>query len=64
MRLEEKRLVKSRLGDATPDRGGKAKRFYTVEAAGLKALRTALTGLQKATRAVGMAGIALSSPGE
>jgi DNA-binding PadR family transcriptional regulator len=38
-RLEQKRLVVSRLGDSTPERGGRAKRFFKLKPAGLKALR-------------------------
>ena len=37
-RLEEKNLVKSKLGEATNMRGGKRKRYYTVAAAGKVAL--------------------------
>jgi PadR family transcriptional regulator PadR len=37
-RLEEKGLVRSRRGEATAERGGRAKRYYEVEAAGEKAL--------------------------
>lgn len=37
-RLEEKKLVKSRLGEATAVRGGKRKRYYTVTSAGKAAL--------------------------
>jgi PadR family transcriptional regulator, regulatory protein PadR len=37
-RLEEKNLVKSKLGDATSMRGGKRKRYYTVTGAGKAAL--------------------------
>lgn len=33
-RLEEKGLVKSRLGEATSTRGGKRKRFYELTTAG------------------------------
>ncbi|WP_460995094.1 PadR family transcriptional regulator [Spirosoma harenae] len=33
-RLEEKGLVKSRMGDATSTRGGKRKRYYEVTHAG------------------------------
>ncbi|HYG19071.1 MAG TPA: PadR family transcriptional regulator [Ohtaekwangia sp.] len=33
-RLEEKGLVKSRLGEATSVRGGKRKRYYSVTSAG------------------------------
>jgi PadR family transcriptional regulator, regulatory protein PadR len=38
-RLEQKGLVASRLGDSTPARGGRAKRFFRLKPAGLKALR-------------------------
>jgi DNA-binding PadR family transcriptional regulator len=37
-RLEEKGLVKSKLGDATNVRGGKRKRYYTITSAGKAAL--------------------------
>jgi PadR family transcriptional regulator, regulatory protein PadR len=37
-RLERKGLVKSELGEATPERGGRAKRFYKVLAPGRLAL--------------------------
>lgn len=37
-RLETRGLVSSRLGDPTPERGGKRKRLYTVQPAGERAL--------------------------
>jgi PadR family transcriptional regulator PadR len=37
-RLEDKALISSRLAPGTPARGGRARRYYTVEAAGLRAL--------------------------
>ena len=40
-RLEEKGLVKSRMGDPTPIRGGRAKRYYAVTGAGIKAIAQA-----------------------
>lgn len=40
-RLESKGLVSSRLGDATPKRGGRAKRFYRPTAAGQAQLKRA-----------------------
>src|SRR5258706_12201644 len=36
-RLQENGLVVSRLGDATPQRGGRAKRFFPVTPPGLRA---------------------------
>jgi PadR family transcriptional regulator PadR len=38
-RLESKGFVASRLGQATPERGGRAKRLFRVEPAGVRALR-------------------------
>ena len=37
-RLEQKGLVKSEIGDATPERGGKAKRYFRVTREGLRQL--------------------------
>lgn len=37
-RLEDKGFVTSRLGDPTPERGGRAKRYFTVTALGIRAL--------------------------
>ncbi len=39
IRLEKKGLVRSWLADPTPVRGGKAKRFFKLEARGIKTLR-------------------------
>ena len=38
-RLEGKGCLRSRMGDSTDERGGKARRYFTVSAAGLKALK-------------------------
>ena len=40
-RLEEKGLLESRLGDPTPKRGGRAKRFFTLTPKGLEEARGA-----------------------
>jgi DNA-binding PadR family transcriptional regulator len=37
-RLEEKGLVSSRRGDPTPQRGGRAKRYFKVSAKGISAV--------------------------
>jgi PadR family transcriptional regulator PadR len=37
-RLEKRGLVSSRLGEPTPERGGKRKRLYTVQPAGERTL--------------------------
>ena len=47
-RLETRGFVASRLGEPTPERGGRAKRFFKVTGKGLKAVkdtRRALTAL-------------------
>ena len=49
-RLEAKGCLKSRMGDATDERGGKAKRYYAVTAAGLKAIRATHESLANLTR--------------
>lgn len=41
-RLEQKRLVRSTLGPATAERGGRRKRLYSVTELGLKTLRSSL----------------------
>lgn len=45
-RLEEKGLVASRMGDPTPERGGRAKRYYRVRASGIRAVKRAQTAYQ------------------
>jgi DNA-binding PadR family transcriptional regulator len=39
MRLEEKKYLSSWLGESTPERGGKPKRYFRVEPLGERALR-------------------------
>lgn len=41
-RLEEKGLVNSAVGEATPERGGKAKKYFRINGAGISSLRQAL----------------------
>jgi PadR family transcriptional regulator, regulatory protein PadR len=38
-RLEDKGLLRSRMGDPTPERGGRAKRYYVVSTAAMSLLR-------------------------
>ncbi|HEY7671942.1 MAG TPA: PadR family transcriptional regulator [Gammaproteobacteria bacterium] len=45
-RMEHKGLVKSRMGDPTPERGGRAKRYYVVTGSG----RVAIARAQRAYR--------------
>jgi PadR family transcriptional regulator, regulatory protein PadR len=46
-RLEKKNTVVSREGDPTPERGGRAKRFYTVTKAGRAQLAEAQHAFQQ-----------------
>jgi len=44
-RLVNKRYLATRMGDPTPERGGRAKRYFSVTAKGRKALRESGTAL-------------------
>lgn len=46
-RLERRGLVRSRLGDPTPERGGKRKRYYRLAAAGDALLRESQRALAR-----------------
>ena len=48
-RLEDKGLVASRIGDPTPERGGRRKKHYRVLAAGQRALAHSLGALRAMT---------------
>ena len=45
-RLEAKGLVASELGEATPQRGGRAKRYFKLTAAGAREVRDAQRALE------------------
>lgn len=47
VRLEAKGMIESRIGEPEPVRGGRAKRYYTVSAAGLKSLRASMQALRR-----------------
>lgn len=51
-RLEVKGLVRSRIGDPTPQRGGKRKKHYEITAAGSRALRDAYEVMKRMTRGI------------
>ena len=44
-RLEENGLVRSTIGQPTPERGGRAKRYFSMTAAGLREVRAAKKAL-------------------
>ena len=51
-RLEEKGLVRSSVGQPTPERGGKAKRYFTITTGGLREVRAAKRALTALWRGV------------
>ena len=55
-RLEDKGLLKSSIGEATPERGGRAKRYYAVTSNGLKALRRAHADYRKLSQGLDIFG--------
>ncbi len=46
-RLETKGYVTSLIGDATPERGGRAKRFFRIESDGKRALKDSQEAVRK-----------------
>lgn len=46
-RLETKGLIRSRMSDPTPQRGGRAKRHVTVTASGIEALTRAVQAYER-----------------
>jgi PadR family transcriptional regulator PadR len=50
LRLEDKGFVATRLGDPTPQRGGRRKKYYRPLAAGRRELATSIDALRRMTR--------------
>ena len=50
LRLENKRLVASRLGEPTPQRGGRRKKYYRPLVAGRRELAASIEALRSMTR--------------
>ena len=44
-RLEEKGLLTSEVGEATPVRGGRARRYFSIEPAGVQAVQSSVEAL-------------------
>ena len=57
-RLEAKGYISSHVGDPTPERGGRRRKYFKLEAAGRHALRESLALLRRMT-----AGIEADLPG-
>jgi PadR family transcriptional regulator PadR len=56
-RLEDKGLVRSRMGDPTAERGGRSKRYFTVSASGLKAVTQAQRSFQRLLEGLELPGL-------
>lgn len=56
-RLETKGLVRSWMGEPTPERGGKAKRHFKVEPAGIAAIQRADHVLQSLRQGLSISGM-------
>ena len=56
-RLEDKGLVTSRLGDPTPSRGGRAKRYFSVTPGGLEAVTSAQRAYARLMRGLKLEGL-------
>jgi DNA-binding PadR family transcriptional regulator len=53
-RLEKKGLLRSKLGEPTALRGGRAKRYYAVTPAGMRLLRAECLGTQRMWAGLGI----------
>jgi PadR family transcriptional regulator, regulatory protein PadR len=52
-RLEEKTYLSSKVGDPTPERGGRGKKYFQVEGSGLMALRHSIKTTTKLCNGLG-----------
>jgi PadR family transcriptional regulator, regulatory protein PadR len=55
-RLEDKGLVVSKFGKPTPQRGGRAKRYFTVTSAGMEAITRAQRSYQRLLKGLKLTG--------
>ncbi|HKE86428.1 MAG TPA: PadR family transcriptional regulator [Vicinamibacterales bacterium] len=62
-RLEDKRFVRSWLSNPTPERGGRSKRHYRLEAPGERALRESVEASRRVCNAVEDILGAIGAPG-
>ena len=54
-RLEDKGYISARIGDPTPQRGGRRKKLYRVEPPGSRALKQSVADLRRLVRGLGRA---------
>lgn len=52
-RLEAKRYLTSRMGDPTPKRGGRSKRYFQITPAGVSALKASREAMEELWRGAG-----------
>ncbi len=62
-RMERRGFVSSRLGDPTPERGGRRKKYYQLEPAGAVALNRSFTGFSRMAEGLGPQIVSLAEPG-
>jgi PadR family transcriptional regulator PadR len=56
-RLEDKGMVRSQMGDPTPQRGGRAKRFFNVTSTGVQAVARAQRSYQNLMKGLQLPGL-------
>jgi DNA-binding PadR family transcriptional regulator len=56
-RLEDKGLLRSSLGDPTPERGGRAKRYFEVTGAGIRAVAQSQKNYQQMLQGLRLPGL-------
>ena len=56
-RLEDRGLITSRLGDPTPQRGGRAKRYFKVSAKGVEAVARVQRGYKRLMEGLWLPGV-------
>ena len=52
-RLERKGYLSVRIGEPTPERGGRRKKLYTLQPLGVRALKQSVAALRRLTRGLG-----------
>lgn len=55
-RLEDKELITSRLGDSTPERGGRRKKLFALRAAGHRAIQASIRDLRTMAKGLDVVG--------
>ena len=56
-RLEKKGYVSSSVGEPTPERGGRAKKYFKIDNLGKSALRQSYEGMQRMAEGIALLGV-------